>query len=156
MTQFWRNFEKSRKKPVFDPFWPIFPKLRFFLQNRFPSLFTIYGPLTSCKKSETSYDPVPVTLGYWLTDTRTDWQGVNYRTSEVGPTIIEVEKWTYFEVLYRWYFIGWGGMQKFIYIPKPTNHNFDLAYFRLFEIIWNIFLCDGQTPHTKRTNKPVP
>ena len=59
-----RKLWKTSKKPIFDPFRPILPKMRFFSKNRFPSLFYIYDPLTSCKKAEKSYDPVPVTLRY--------------------------------------------------------------------------------------------
>jgi len=31
----------------------------FFFENRAPSLFVVDGPLTSCKKSEKSYVPIP-------------------------------------------------------------------------------------------------
>ena len=83
-----RKLWKTSKNPIFDPFMPILPKLRFFSKNRFPSLFYIYDPLTSCKKAETSYDPVPVTLRH----RRTDGQGVNYRTFKVGPKIIRISE----------------------------------------------------------------
>ena len=53
-----RKLWKTLKNPIFNPFWPIFPKMRFFSKNRAPSLFYLYWPLTSCKKSESSNDPI--------------------------------------------------------------------------------------------------
>ena len=58
--------------PFFAPFWPKKGQRAFFFKNRFPSLFYIYGPLTSCKKLEKSLEPIPVTLGYGQTDRQTD------------------------------------------------------------------------------------
>ena len=58
MTQF---LSKS-KKTHFGPFWALLgqkrPKGIFFFENRAPSLFNIYGPLTSCRKSEKTNDPI--------------------------------------------------------------------------------------------------
>ena len=57
----WPNSEKTLKNLknfIFDPFYPKFGILGFFSKNRFPSLFSIYGPLTSCKKSEKSLEPI--------------------------------------------------------------------------------------------------
>ena len=31
----------------------------FFFENRAPSLFSVYGPLSSCKKAEQTNDPIP-------------------------------------------------------------------------------------------------
>ena len=43
----------------FGPFFPIFQKMRIFLKNRALSLLSIYGPLTSCKISEKTNEPIP-------------------------------------------------------------------------------------------------
>ena len=48
-------FRKSPKTLLlgyFGPFFPIFEKMRIFPKNPAPSLFYVYGPLTSCKKLE--------------------------------------------------------------------------------------------------------
>ena len=46
------RFLSKSEKVSFWPFLAIFGQMRFFLKNRAPSVFSIYGPLTSCKKSE--------------------------------------------------------------------------------------------------------
>ena len=53
-----RKIWKTLKNPLFDPIWPIFRKRGSFGKNRFPSLFSIYEALTSCKKAEKSLEPI--------------------------------------------------------------------------------------------------
>ena len=57
--------------PIFGPFLPIFGKMRIFLKNRAPSLFYIYGPLTSCKKLKKTNEPILRTLRHRMTDRQT-------------------------------------------------------------------------------------
>ena len=45
---------------------------RIFPKNRFPSLFYIYAPLSSCKISEKTNEPIPRKMGYERTDGLTD------------------------------------------------------------------------------------
>ncbi len=59
-------FCKSPKTLFLGHFGPIFPnfgKTGFFPKNLASSLFFPYNPLTSCKKSEKTYDPIP---GKWM------------------------------------------------------------------------------------------
>ena len=71
----WPNFEIIwSKNSIFWPFWHLFPdfgKTGFFPKNRAPSLFGIYGPLTSCKKPKKSNDPIPRKTPDRRTDRRT-------------------------------------------------------------------------------------
>ena len=55
----WLNFLLKCKNFIFGPFLPKIGKTRIFLKNRALSLFNPYWPLTSCKKSEKSYDSIP-------------------------------------------------------------------------------------------------
>ena len=59
---FLRKMTRNDKNPILTPFLPQNSRTRIFFQNRAPSLFCIYGPLTSCKKSEKSLEPISVTL----------------------------------------------------------------------------------------------
>ena len=66
------------QKPYFQVFWglfgpllPIFWKIRVFPKNRALSLFSLYGPLTSCKKSEKTNETI---LRKTVTDRQTDRQ----------------------------------------------------------------------------------
>ena len=52
------KFAKTLFLGHFDPFLPKNGEIGFFPKNRASSLFRIYGSLTSCKKSEKSYDPI--------------------------------------------------------------------------------------------------
>ena len=49
---------KSPFWPIFGPFFPFFGKMRIFPKNPVPSLLCPYGPGTSCKKSEKSYESI--------------------------------------------------------------------------------------------------
>ena len=65
MTQFCAKVQKSYFLGLFGPFWTLFPH---FLENE---SFTVYGPLTSCKISEKTNEPIPRTLRYGRTHART-------------------------------------------------------------------------------------
>ena len=67
-----RKSPKTLFLGLFRPLFPIFEKMRIFPKNPALSLFYIYGPLTSCKKSEKTNEPIPRTLRYARTDGRTD------------------------------------------------------------------------------------
>ena len=56
------------------PFRPKKGPRDFVLENQAPSLFTDYGPLTSCKKSEKTNDPIPRKTPNGQTDGQTDRQ----------------------------------------------------------------------------------
>ena len=75
MKQSW----EKRQRPYFRPFLPQRPKIRIFPKNRAPSVFIIYGPLTSCKKSEKSNEPILRKVRCWQTDGLTEWQKQFYR-----------------------------------------------------------------------------
>ena len=67
MTQFFSKVQK----PYFWAFWglfghflPIFRKMRIFPKNPALSLLSIYGPLTSCKISEKTNEPIPRKVHY--------------------------------------------------------------------------------------------
>ena len=62
-TSFWAQF---------DPFCPQNGEIGFFLENRAPSLLSIYSPLTSCKKLEKTNEPMLRKVRYERTDERTD------------------------------------------------------------------------------------
>ena len=57
---------------LFRPFFPYFGKMRIFPKNRALSLFYVYGPLTSCKKSEKSNERILRKMCYARTHGRTD------------------------------------------------------------------------------------
>ena len=61
-------FEKNDKNPILTPFLAQNSRTRIFFENRAPSLFSIYGPLTSCKNSEKSLEPLLRKLTNRLTD----------------------------------------------------------------------------------------
>ena len=49
---------------LFGPFFAIFQKMRIFPKNPALSLLSIYGPLTSCKISEKTNEPIPRKVRY--------------------------------------------------------------------------------------------
>ena len=53
-----RKIPKTSFLARFGPFWPKNGQMDFFLKNRATSVFIIYGPLTSCKKSEKNNEPI--------------------------------------------------------------------------------------------------
>ena len=59
---------KSTLLPIFGPFFPFLGKMRIFPKNRALSLLSIYGPLTSCKISEKTNEPIPRKVRYRRTD----------------------------------------------------------------------------------------
>ena len=63
-----RKSPKTLFLGLFGPFFPIFQKMRIFPKNPALSLFIIYGPLTSCKISEKTNEPIPRKVRYGLTD----------------------------------------------------------------------------------------
>ena len=65
---------KTLFRAHFGPFWPKKGPRDFFFENRAPSLFSLYGPLTSCKKSEKTNDTILRKTPDRRTDWRTDWQ----------------------------------------------------------------------------------
>ena len=67
-----RKSPKTLFLGLFRPFSPIFQKMRIFPKNPALSLFYIYGPLTSCKISEKTNEPIPRKVRYGRTDERTD------------------------------------------------------------------------------------
>ena len=75
--KFLKPFLSNKSKTIFTPFYPFFAqkstKAIFFFKNRFPSLFYIYGPLTSCQKSEKFLEPIPRTLRHRLNG-QTNWR----------------------------------------------------------------------------------
>ena len=54
-----RKMGKSPFLGYFGPFWPNLGQTRIFPKNRAPSDMSLYGPLTSCKVSEKSNEPIP-------------------------------------------------------------------------------------------------
>ena len=69
-TRFWKKTWKSWFLANFWHFFQSFGKTRFFLlKNPVPSVSNCYQPLTSCKKSDISYDSI---LRKIRTDVRTD------------------------------------------------------------------------------------
>ena len=68
-------FSKSPKTMFLDHFWPflvIFARWGFFPKNPTLSQTTIYGPLTSCKVSEKTNEPIPKKLTDRQKDGRKD------------------------------------------------------------------------------------
>ena len=63
------DFRQNAKNLVFQHKCCKISILRFFFENRALSLFLLYDSLTSCKKSERSYDPI---LRKSVTDLLTD------------------------------------------------------------------------------------
>ena len=72
MTQFSSKSQKPHFGVILDPFCPKKGLRDFFFKNRAPSVFIIYGPLTSCKKSEKSNKPILRKLTNERTNGRTD------------------------------------------------------------------------------------
>ena len=58
MDQIFTKTAKTLFWAHFDHFLPQNGKIGFFPKNRASSLFFIYGPLTSCKKSEKTHEPI--------------------------------------------------------------------------------------------------
>jgi len=83
-----RKIPKTSFLGHFWPFLAIFGQMHFFLKNRAPSVFIIYGPLTSCKKSEKTNEPILRKVRCWQTDRQTDWltDGSNF----IGPNFKKV------------------------------------------------------------------
>ena len=69
---------KRKKSPFWTQKWPVLPNFRqtrIFAKNPTLSLLHPYGPLTSCKKSEKTNEPIPGTECYGRrTDGQTDGQ----------------------------------------------------------------------------------
>ena len=70
---------KGKKSPFLDPFCPNLGKREFSQKNWAPSLFSLYAPLTSCKISKKSNEPIQRKVGL-LTDRQTDRQHSFHRT----------------------------------------------------------------------------
>ena len=62
-TSFWARF---------GPFWPKNGQMDFFLKNRAPSVFYTCGPLTSCKNSEKTNEPILRKARHGQTDRLTE------------------------------------------------------------------------------------
>ena len=78
-----RKIPKTSFLGHFWPFLAIFGQIRISPKNRAPSVFCTYGPLTSCKKSEKTNEPILRKVRHGQTDRRTDWQKQFYRTLEL-------------------------------------------------------------------------
>ena len=52
------NFRQSPKNLIFDHISAMFAKMGVFGKNRASSVFSVYGPLTSCKESEKTNEPI--------------------------------------------------------------------------------------------------
>ena len=52
------NFEKLTKKSIFRPFLPFFWQTRIFPKNPALPFLSVYGPLTSFKKSDKTNDTI--------------------------------------------------------------------------------------------------
>ena len=63
-----RFFKKSPKKTFSTPFCPKKGGQNIFSKNRAPSLFSIYAPLTSCKKLERLLEPILRKVRYGRTN----------------------------------------------------------------------------------------
>ena len=65
-------FYKIQKNPIFEVFWGIIPKMRFFPKNPALSVFHPWGTLNSWEVLEKSYEPFwrkrVYLLTYWHTD----------------------------------------------------------------------------------------
>ena len=53
------NYRNSQFLGHFGPFLPKFGQTRYFGENRAVSLLSVYGPITSCKRSEKNNEPIP-------------------------------------------------------------------------------------------------
>ena len=72
------NLKYIRKGP-FELFWTLFTQFGpngIFLKNLAPSFFSLYGPLTSCKKPDKTDEPILSKMRY----ERMDEQGWIHRT----------------------------------------------------------------------------
>ena len=59
MVKHFTNYSQQRLFWArFGPFLPKFEQTGFFPKKRAPSLLTLYGPLTSCKRSEKTLEPI--------------------------------------------------------------------------------------------------
>ena len=67
-----RKSPKTLFLGLFRPFFPIFEKMRIFPKNPALSLLCLYGPLTSCKISQKTDEPIMRKVCYRRTDGRTD------------------------------------------------------------------------------------
>ena len=83
-----RKLIKYGKSVHFRPFWSIFGTMRIFFKNPALSLFSTYQPLTSCKISKNSNEPILRKLQSKKMDGRTNEQ-TNERTDRheiIGPS----------------------------------------------------------------------
>ena len=71
MIQFCTKVQKPYFGGFLGPF-PIFEKMRIFPKNRALSLLSVYGPLTSCKITEKTNEPIQRKVRYGRTNRRTD------------------------------------------------------------------------------------
>ena len=72
MIRFLAKVQKTSFLGHFRPDLPKFSRTRFFSENPALSLFLTHHPLTSCKKSEKTDEPILHILRYRRTDGRTD------------------------------------------------------------------------------------
>ena len=87
-----RKLIKYGKSVHFRPFWSIFGTMRIFFKNPALSLFSTYQPLTSCKISKNSNEPILRKLSSkkWTDgrmDKRTDRHEIIGPSQSVGPKI---------------------------------------------------------------------
>ena len=85
-----RKIHNYAKLSNFGPFWSIFGPTRIFFKNWALSLFSTYQPLTSCKISKKSNEPILRKLGCknWpdgQTDGQTDRYEIIGPSQSVGP-----------------------------------------------------------------------
>ena len=95
-THQWLRFLSKLEKPHFwailghfGPKFPNFGQTRFFPKNRPLSLFYVYGPLTSQKKSDKTHDPISLTLRHGRTYGRTDLR--TYGLTDVRTSIYRTQ-----------------------------------------------------------------
>ena len=143
-------FEKNIKVSDFGLIWRRFRKyLQFFFKNPALSLFYLYSPLTSCKKSEKFLEPFLRKLCYQPTNQPTNYYQQNrlYRT-----WLTPVQKSYKFTLNPQfWSFLSdiWRGVSRNLY--KIFSWNFQ--YYNILYIVttWQIFirLWDGPCPSLK-------
>ena len=80
-----RKLIKYGKSVHFRPFWSIFGTIRIFLKNPALSLFSTYQPLTSCKISKNSNEPILRKLALKKLDGRKDKHEIIGPSQSVGP-----------------------------------------------------------------------
>ena len=66
------KFSNKFKKPYFWPVFPIFGEKHFFSKNQALSHTTPHGPLTPCRVSEKTNEPIPRKLPDRRTEGQTD------------------------------------------------------------------------------------